>query len=194
LEYIGFVWRSSASFDEYDVVVDAVMTGVEEVIVKSGVSGGARVLSAGSTSVSMSLGGGSSSWTRVWGASLGEGSYSLDGLHVKFAKQDVHGIRLSSSPFGNPSFDGWGDVVMHFGRAVGSGSVRVSASSVLEAVAGDSVSVESASVSVAAGGSLDVSGDSVSIASEDIQVLAASTMSLQAGAATIDVHEHQGFP
>ena len=128
-EYVGFVWRSSPSFDEYEVVVADVITAVEELIVRSGASGGARVVSRGSTSVSMELNSGGSSWARVWGASLGEGSYSVDGLHVKFAQQDVHGIRLSSSPFGNPSFDGWGDVVFHFGRAVGAGSVTVSASS-----------------------------------------------------------------
>ena len=133
-EYVGFVWRSSSSFDEYSVALAAAITEVEEVIVAgASSSGGTRVLSRGGTSVWLELQTASGSWTRVWSTTLGEGSYSLDGLHVRFERQDVGGVRFGSEPKAGPSFDGWGEVVLHFGRAVGSGAVRVSASSVLEA-------------------------------------------------------------
>ena len=136
VEYVGFVWRSSVSFDEYAVAVPSVITDAEEVIVVGGGSGAARALSVGGTSVWLELQDASGTWSRVWSATLGEGSYSLDGLHVGFDRQDVAGVRFGSEPKAGPSFDGWGEVVLHFGRAVGSGAVRVSASSVLEAVAG----------------------------------------------------------
>ena len=44
-EYVGFVWRSSASFDEYSNVIAEAMTGVAGVMVRSSVCGGARVRS-----------------------------------------------------------------------------------------------------------------------------------------------------
>ena len=47
-------------------------------------------------------------WTRVWGSTIGMGTFSLDGLHV-FERQDVVAVRLGSSPH-NPSFVGWSGV------------------------------------------------------------------------------------
>eukprot|EP01043_Picozoa_sp_COSAG02_P100680 COSAG02_NODE_36763_length_451_cov_0.497159_1_plen_124_part_10 len=123
----------------------------------------------------MELEAGSGAWTRVWATTLGAGSFSVDGLHVRFEAQDVAGVRFGSEPAAGPSFDGWGEVVLHFGRSVGAGAVTVSASSVLEAVAGESVSVSSKSVSVSAGGVLDVSvGEAVSVVSDVVSVEAAS--------------------
>ena len=50
---------------------------------------GARVLSRGGTTVWMELQAGvSGGWTRVWTTTLGEGSYSVDGLHVRFDAQE----------------------------------------------------------------------------------------------------------
>ena len=115
---------------------------------------------------------------------MGHGSYSLDGLHVRFEMMDVSGMRLGASPRSSPSFDGWGEVMLHFGRSVASGSVSVSASSVLEAVSGESVSVSSQSVSVSAGSSLDVSGgDSVSVVSEVLAVESCSSLDVSSGRA-----------
>ena len=93
----------------------------------AGGTGGARVLSRGGTAVWMELQAGvSGGWTRVWTTTLGEGSYSVDGLHVRFDAQEVAGVRFGSDPKAGPSFDGWGDVVLHFGRSVGAGAVTVS--------------------------------------------------------------------
>ena len=135
VEYVGFVWRSSASFDEFTNAVPT-MADVEEVLIRSTVSGGMRVVSGSGTSVSLWLASGATQWTGVWSSSLGAGSYSMDGVHVSFARQTVVGIKLMSSPVGTGSFEGWDEAVFHFGRAVGAGSVTVSSSSVLEAVAG----------------------------------------------------------
>ena len=121
---------------------------------------------------------------------MGAGSYSMDGLHVSFARQTVVGIRLSSRPSGSGSFEGWSQVVFHFGRASGDGSVRVASSRVLEAVAGEAVSVSSESVSVSAGRSLEVSGgESVSVSSEAVSVSAAETLEARAMRASLAVSE-----
>ena len=163
VEYVSYVWRSSSSFDEYENRFETI-SGVSEVVVRSVSADGARVLSSsgGGTVVTMDLSSSSSSWERVWSSTVGHGSYSLDGLHVRFDMMDVSGMRLGASPRSSPSFDGWSTVMLHFGRSVDSGSVSVSASSVLEAVSGESVSVSSQCVSVSAGRSLEVSGgDSV---------------------------------
>ena len=62
VEYVGYVWRSSASFDEFTNAVPT-MTEVEEVLIRSTASGGARVVSGSGTSVSMSL-----AWPTAWRA------------------------------------------------------------------------------------------------------------------------------
>ena len=151
VEYVSYVWRSSSSFDEYENRFETI-SGVSEVVVRGVSADGARVLSSsgGGTVVAMDLSS-PSSWERVWSSTVGHGSYSLDGLHVRFDMMDVSGMRLGASPRSSPSFDGWSTVMLHFGRSVDSGSVSVSASSVLEAVSGESVSLSSQSVSVSAG-------------------------------------------
>ena len=164
VEYESYVWRSSSTFDEFTNAVPA-MTDVTEVLVR-GV--GASVESAGGAVVRLSLGSGddSSSLVTVWDSTLGAGTYSMDGLHVTFGAQSVSSVRLSVVG-GGGVFVGWDAVVLHFGRSVSSGSVRVSSSSVLEAVSGESLSVSSESVSVSAGGTLDVSGgESVRVVSD----------------------------
>ena len=105
------------------VALPSAIADVSEVIVVAGGTGGARVLSRGGTAVWMELQAGvSGGWTRVWTTTLGEGSCSVDGLHVRFDAQEVAGVRFGSDPKAGPSFDGWGDVVLHFGRSVGAGA------------------------------------------------------------------------
>ena len=135
LGYSMFVWRSSEAFDEYTNSVPLV-SDVEEVIVRSAVSGGARVVSdGGGCTVQLSvLGAGTASWSMVWSAQLGSGSYSLDGLHARFARQEeVRGVRLAVSD-GSGVFEGWEEVTLHLGRAVDSGRVRVASSRALDVV------------------------------------------------------------
>ena len=72
----------------------------------------------------------------VWDSTLGAGTYSMDGLHVTFGAQSVSSVRLTVRG-GGGLFVGWDEVVFHFGQSVSSGSVRVSSSSVLEAVSGE---------------------------------------------------------
>jgi hypothetical protein len=181
VEYVAFVWRSSMSFDQFSQTVPRV-EGVEELIIRSGVSGGARVASRGGgveARLGLMASSTSSTATRVWHASLGEGTYSLDGLHVRFARQDVYGVSLTSSSEGEPIFEGWGSVTIHFGKAVDTGSVSISASSALEAVSGESLSVSSTSVSVSAGEDVGVSGGgAVSVSGGSLSVLSSTTVNV----------------
>ena len=120
VEYVHFVWRSAGSFDDYECAVPTI-EGVEEVIVRSRTPGGALALSSGSTTVHLDLRmSPSGQMNRVWSSVLGGGSYSMDGLHVRFARQDVVGVKLEASPPSNPSFEAWDGAVFHFGRAVDS--------------------------------------------------------------------------
>ena len=159
VEYTMYVWRSSGSFDEYANVVP-VMENAEELIVRSASPGGARAVSLGGMTVHLELqaAGPDGAWGQVWSSQLGAGSYSLDGLHIRFQRQDVVGVRLGSVPFGNPSFEGWHGAVLHFGRAVGAGSVSVSAAKMLELTSGQAVAVSTEAVSVSAGRSVEVRG------------------------------------
>merc|ERR1711988_855724 len=157
------------------------MDDVTEVFVR-GV--GASVESAGGALVTLSLGSGvdSSSYVTEWDSTLGAGTYTMDGLHVAFSAQSVSSVRLSVRG-GGGLFVGWDEVVFHFGQSVSSGSVRVSSSSVFEAVSGESLSVSSESVSVSAGGTLDVSGgESVRVSSMSVDVLAEDHVRVIAGA------------
>ena len=79
----------------------------------------------------------------MWESQLGAGSYSLDGLHVRFERQDVVAVRFGSYPPSNPSFEGWSTAVFHFGRVVNAGTVSVSATSMLELTSGEDMSVSS---------------------------------------------------
>ena len=112
-----------------------------------------------------------SSWVSVWSASLGaEAYYSLGGLSVRFGAQSVSGMRLRSAPGLSPTFEGWSDVVVHFGRR-SSGSVSVSSAWRIEASAGEEVSVSSMDVVVNAGGSVSVSSvEGVHVSASDVSV------------------------
>ena len=141
VEYVSFTWRSSSSFTAFSNAVPLV-AGAEEVIIRSSVAGGALLSSSAggataSLSVQSSVGG---AWTTVWSTTVGAGLYSLDGLHVRFVRQDVAGVQLSVS--GGGSFDGWDAVVLHFGRA-STGVARVASAGMLDVVSGDAVVVAS---------------------------------------------------
>ena len=125
----------------------------------------------------------------VWSSGLGPGSHLTDGLHIGlFNKQEVLGIRLSSVPPSNPTLLGWGEAVFHFGRMAGTGSVKVSAASVLDVVAGEEVAVQTEEISVAAGGTVDVSGGDVRVTSDVVSV---SSASLEAASEAITVTTEQ---
>ena len=111
------------------------------------------------------------------------GGLVLDGRSARVVHTSYGGgcAAVVGTSAGSGSFEGWSEVVFHFGRVSSSGSVSVSASSVLEAVSGESVSVSSESVSVSAGKSLEVSGgESVSVVSETVSVSAAETLEARA--------------
>ena len=189
VEYVSYVWRSSSTFDDFTNAVPA-MSDVTEVFVR-GV--GASVESAGGAVVTLSLGSddgsSSSSYVTVWDSTLGAGTYSMDGLHVTFGAQSVSSVRLTVLR-GGGVFVGWDAVVFHFGQSVSSGSVRVSSSSVLEAVSGESLSVSSESVSVSAGGTLDVSGgESVRVVSDVVRVESSRSLDVSSSSASLVVSE-----
>ena len=138
--------------------------------------------------MALSLGSTTSSFVTVWDTTLGAGSYSMDGLRVEFAAQSVVAVRLTAT--GGGMFMGWDEVVFHFGQTVSSGSVKVAASGVLEAVSGESLSVSSESVSVSAGRTLDVSGgESVTVSTKSVDILAEDDFSLIAGSFAAAVAE-----
>ena len=143
VEYVGYVWRSSRSFQSFQNSVPRI-EGVVEVIVHARAADEAQVVTIGGTTLHMDLGVADATTqafttTRVWSSEVGTGSYSLDGLHVRMSEQTVDLIRLSSEE--EAAFQGWGEVVFYFGRVVGVGTVTVAASNALEAVAGQLVSV-----------------------------------------------------
>ena len=165
-EFVGFVWESARSFDSFENVVSPSVSEVEELVMVSGSGPYAR----GASEVSLDLYDGSS-WVSVWSASLGaEAYYSLGGLSVRFGAQSVSGMRLRSAPGLSPTFEGWSDVVVHFGRR-SSGSVSVSSAWRIEASAGEEVSVSSMDVVVNAGGSVSVSSvEGVHVSASDVSV------------------------
>ena len=159
IQYTQFVWRSSAAFDEYENAVPLI-TDVEEVIIRSRLQGGALTAGDGETYVYMDLLGsdGGTEWTRVWGSNIGMGTFSLDGLHVRFDRQDVIAVRLGSSPHNNPSFVGWSECVFHFGAVVDAGNVAISAAGMLDAVSGEDVSLSADAMTLTTSGRVDVQG------------------------------------
>ncbi|MEC7000332.1 MAG: hypothetical protein VXX04_00690, partial [Actinomycetota bacterium] len=194
LEYSMFVWRSSEAFDEYTNSVPLV-SDVEEVIIRASVPGSIRAVSPGGMRVHMDLQGPGSAddWNQVWGSQLGAGSYSLDGLHVRFERQDVVGVRLGSYPPSNPSFEGWSTAVFHFGRVVNAGTVSVSATSMLELTSGEAMSVSSDTVRVSAGSSVEIgSGDTIQVMGdvvsvESVELLEAESERVSVSAGAMDV-------
>ena len=165
-EFVGFVWESARSFDTFENTVSPSVSGVEELVIVSGTGPYAR----GASVVSIDLYDGAS-WVTVWSASLGaEAYYSLGGLSVRFASQSVSGVRVRSAPGLSPTFEGWEDVVFHFGRR-SSGSVSVASEWRIEASAAEEVSVSSMDVVVNAGGQVDVSAvEGVSVSASDVSV------------------------
>ena len=165
-EFVGFVWESARSFDSFENVVSPSVSEVEELLVVSASGPYAR----GASDVSLELYDGSS-WVSVWSAWLGaEAYYSLGGLSVRFGAQSVSGMRVRSAPGLSPTFEGWIDVVVHFGRR-SSGSVSVSSAWRIEASAGEEVSVSSMDVVVNAGGSVSVSSvEGVHVSASDVSV------------------------
>ncbi|MEC7000321.1 MAG: hypothetical protein VXX04_00635, partial [Actinomycetota bacterium] len=188
------MWRSSAAFDEYENAVPLI-TDVEEVIIRSRLQGGALTAGDGETYVYMDLLGsdGGTEWTRVWGSNIGMGTFSLDGLHVRFDRQDVIAVRLGSSPHNNPSFVGWSECVFHFGAVVDAGNVAISAAGMLDAVSGEDVSLSADAMTLTTSGRVDVQGgDSTHVRSETISVgsvdaLSASSAHVSVVSETVDV-------
>ena len=119
----------------------------------------------------------------------GPGSHSMDGLHIAFNKQEVLDPPEPWSRRATRRTIGWGEVVFHFGRMAGTGSVKVSAASVLDVVAGEEVAVQTEEISAAAGGTVDVSGgDAVRVTSDVVSV---SSASLEAASEAITVTTEQ---
>ena len=103
----------------------------------------------------------------------------MDGLHVRFARQDVVGVKLGASPPSTPSFEAWDGAVFHFGRTVDSGTVSVTASTTLDATAGQSVMVDAETVTLSSGSTVDVtSAEVVKVQSATVDVQAVTAMAV----------------
>ena len=110
----------------------------------------------------------------------------MDGLHVRFVRQDVSSIVLGASPPSNPSFEGWNGAVFHFGRAVGAGTVSVTASTTLAATAGDAVSVDVDALTASSGRAFDVSaGETVSVQAATVSVEATASAEVSSDRVTM---------
>ena len=186
LKFVAYAWRSSASFDQFENVFP-VMTGVSEILINSA-AGGALVMSESLATVGLSVatgGSGGLAWAEVWKMSVGSGVYSMAGQRIQLSeKQDVEGVRLTSSVGGSAHsgsgvFEGWSEVVFHFGVATSAGAVKV-ASGTIELGAGTSASVSSESVSISAAAEIAISAGEVEFASEVISVQASAGAAIEA--------------
>ena len=154
MEYIGFVWRSSSIFDEFENVVPKV-TGVHELLINQ-VAGKANPVVRTNMAtrlrmdIGVTVGSSEPQWEEgVWSSLAGVGEYSLNGLRVQFATSlDVVAVRLTSAPFNNPTYQGWGEVAFHFGRIASAGSVELRSAGSMEAAAEDSMAFSSKKVSI----------------------------------------------
>ena len=197
LEFVGFVWRSSPGFDEFENIVPRIESASELIIrAMDGIEPMGQSNSA-ATKLAVDLGvvsGGSeaTSYQNVWSTTIGRGAYSLDGLRITWGTElTVVAIKLSSAPFNNPSFDGFGSVLFHFGTTVATGAISVSSAGTLEAMASESISLSSESIAVAAGASLEVSAADVSVAGSTMSMQAAAAF--EVSAANMNVVAHDGI-
>ena len=111
---------------------------------------------------------GGRNWLTVWSSTYGRGQYSMDGLTVQFAECTVHAIRLSSDMHNTAVFDGWSEVLLHFGRVESTGKMTIQTAGSLDAVAGETISISTNDMALSAAGTLDVS------AGEDLTILAST--------------------
>jgi hypothetical protein len=198
MEYIAFVWRSAASFDEWENVVPKI-EGVTEVLI-NGVPGKPQPMarSQSATQLRMDIAvdgagaGRAPAWKQdVWGAHVGSGSYSLGGLHLKFGEpHDIVGVRLSSAPANNPTFDGWAEVTFHFGRIRSTSAATLRSAGTVEVIAGVALTLSSREVSLTAVDGLELSGgQSVAVSAADALALR-SARSLDATSNELRLHAH----
>ena len=198
VEFVAFVWRSTARFDVYDNTLPEAVAAVVELLIRANRAGSAAEVSsdAGGASVSIALGetdaSGAVSFDTVWGATIGTGAFSLDGLQVSLSEQHtVSTIRLSSAG-GDNVFRGWSEVEILLGVGAASG-VRVATAANLEATAAKGMRLVAQQIAASASSDLDVSASSSArvVAGQDLSVAASDK--LRAVAASLDVQAADGI-
>ena len=138
-EFVTFVWRSNADFEQHQNILPEAVTEVSEVVIRAGYSDSpAEVVADTHTTVGLSLGeesGSQLTWKMVW-TSTDQGAYSMDGLTVGLeAPLDVAAIRLSSFGGDGRTFRGWSRVEILLGRPTG-GGMRVGAAAPVVSASG----------------------------------------------------------
>ena len=187
-EFVTFVWRSNADFEQHQNILPEAVTEVSEVVIRAGYSDSpAEVVADTHTTVGLSLGeesGSQLTWKMVW-TSTDQGAYSMDGLTVGLeAPLDVAAIRLSSFGGDGRTFRGWSRVEILLGRPTG-GGMRVASASNLEASVAGGVLLTADTVQMSSAKMLEVGAESTRVTSNDIGVRAASN--LEAAAETLNV-------
>ena len=199
VEYVAFIWRSSASFDEYENAVPKI-TGVQELVVTqrqghdnpvARVRHGTQLRMDMAAEQRMSDGGSGAVWTEgVWSSLVGDGEYSLNGLRVRLpTPMDVVAVRLTSDPFNNPSYQGWSEVMFHFGRLSAPGTMALRAAGRIEATAEESLSMHTRQLVLDAN-NMSLTGDSVDVRSSG-RMAVQTAGALEAHAEEIHLHSHE---
>eukprot|EP01052_Picozoa_sp_SAG31_P029611 SAG31_NODE_2956_length_4858_cov_151.713385_2_plen_1333_part_00 len=186
LNFVAYVWRSSASFEQFENVFPAI-AGVTEILIVADV-GNALVMSEELTTVGLHVATTESEglvWTQVWSMSAGSGVYSMSGQSIKLGKSyDVQGVRLTSSnagaaSHGSPVFERWAEVTFQFGVASSAGAIDV-ASETIELLSGASATIASETVTVSAAMELAISAAAMEVASGVITMQASEAASVVA--------------
>ena len=193
IEYTGFTWRSSSSFDEFRNDFP-VMKATQELIIRSiSAESIPHVQSGVGTAVGIDVGfqtAGGLAWRTVWSADIGSGSYSVDGLRASWEEPlDVVAVRLTSAPPNGPTFTGWRTARLYFGRKVPAGSVSVRSASTLEAIVGEAMHVAANQLHVSGGEAVDLHGAALSVAGETLDVRTSSGLNAATGKLQLDLQE-----
>ena len=107
----------------------------------------------------------------------------MDGLHVRFARQDVVGVKLEHHlpPIKLRSM-GWRRVSLWACSGLGHGEPLATASTTLDATAGQSVMVDAETVTLSSGSTVDVtSAEVVKVQSATVDVQAETAMAVASG-------------
>ena len=199
MEFVSFRWFSDSTFDTWQNVLPEEMGEVVEVIIRATVPGSAaQVVVAAHTVLTIDIGehvtsdGGTGlSYTTVWQSSIGQGTYSLDGLVVRLGRQfSVAALRLSSSAGDGNTYSGWSEVKVLLGHEEAGGTVRVASASNLEATARNGVLLNAQTVQLNAAAELEVSASSVArLLSNSVSVRASDSLEATAGSLDVQVSD-----
>lgn len=195
-EWRQFHWRSPASFDSHQNLVQPIAGGSESGSIKNVVAivirprneGQALVDAEGPLKVSLLIATrtatGLVEWTQAWTQRYTSGVYSLDGLAVDLPEPvEFVGVRLVSDPTSGRggNFVGWADVTFELGL-VGLGSMSLQSEGDLQATVGGQMKLSSKSIGFAANGAIDIAAvDHVGLLANSLGMRTSESLRAEAG-------------